>query len=121
MKKTVYLVTAGSYSDYRVIACCTRLDLANKIAALYRDDETRIETYPLNPSTKVKTLYFVRIDRTNGHKEMWSRETYEWDILWRFARYPLVNREDIIACSVESPEEALKQAEEALKQAEEVK
>jgi len=79
MTEKVYLLTAGEYSDYQVLAVCRTRELAEFLAkrvGKHKREEVRVEEYPLVKSVDEfipLTIYFVRID-TEGNEV--HRRTY---------------------------------------------
>lgn len=49
MTRTIYAVSIGEYSDYRVKALFSTKDKAEKFAERYRQDDARVEEYELDP------------------------------------------------------------------------
>ena len=76
--RKVYVVTAGVYSDYHILAIFTSRKRAEEYKKkaekvwLYYQEEIRVEEYPLNmpPSQWVKTC--VRISRDGQVIETWK-------------------------------------------------
>jgi len=73
----VYVVTSGSYSDYRICAVFTDKNLAQKYIDSFKtrvySDFNEIETYSLNPFNfelqNGYRPYFVRMDRDGNSTE----------------------------------------------------
>jgi len=85
MSETIYLVSAGSYSDYGVLALYDNHSDAHAFMTYWNvhghDEEARIETYPLNPyRERVKRnlpMWMVTMTRTGDSDVMQANPAEE--------------------------------------------
>lgn len=83
MSQTIYVVTAGSYSDYGIVGVYTDKDLAETCAQII--DEGRVEEYEINPEAdrlRQGLKHFrVSMEKNGDKARAWPssslRDTYE--------------------------------------------
>ena len=65
--ETIYVVTQGSYSDYRIVAVTLNKEIAEKIAAKFSNDwdECKIEEYG-DAEVMLKPAWYIYFDK-NGN------------------------------------------------------
>ena len=92
MKKTIYIVTQGSYSDYHICGVFSDKELAEKYKQTFSNaqlyDEMRIEEWELNPfEAEIRKGYkpfFVRMGKDGNTQEVYeddsTSEIYGFDI-----------------------------------------
>lgn len=110
--KKIYAVNAGSYSDYRVVALFTTIELANEFMAAVPDsDYNDLEEFDLNPETadlikRGYSLWQVRMLR-NGDTEKVTRQDMSvygvGDVghrIWRRTQAPAYKGKGIPDCLV---------------------
>lgn len=107
-QETMFAVSRGSYSDYRVLCVCDSRARAQKIVKAYNADEdnrgnARVEElYFVDYDPQKVTLYHLEVEvRDNGTtSEQGERQTSEWPfdpwnshvrVAWRWVRAPIHN------------------------------
>ncbi len=75
MSKEIYIVTAGDYSDYHILAVYDDREIADMAASQYNKGDSwyqaEVEVWPLNPNNVALrdgwSHYFIRMDREGGY------------------------------------------------------
>ena len=72
--KTIYIVTSGEYSDYRIDAVFDTKDLAESFLASRAGEyvETRIEEHPINRHVNLDYYYMVDYNPWAGDWRKWT-------------------------------------------------
>lgn len=81
----VYVVTKGSYSDYRIVAVSLDKKVAKKIAQAVSGDEADVETfdaYEEGMSLAPVTYYCVETDDQGVEERRWQFDRHPWDTMW---------------------------------------
>ena len=88
--ESVYLVTAGEYSDYGVLRVCKTLEAAEKYAAMYARgfgcDRPNIEVYDFDDGSTIQldTVYRYISFSYWGRKQA---DTMIWDMIYKTEPY----------------------------------
>lgn len=112
---SIYVLTAGEYSEYHIIACTTDLDRAKELQRFYAEedpyDAPEIEEYEdavLQPQKNIKRQHFV-FDKSGALKE---HEAFVLDEDDRFvkmiAEYYVGPEYDTVDVYTNDPEKAIK-------------